>query len=82
MILQSQKEGVGHDSTYRNMNENRAPLTIMITLDENGHMVPGNYEGLADFISNLTIISRFRLPVCRYKNPNPSRLPPRNQKPC
>ncbi|KAJ7920773.1 hypothetical protein B0H13DRAFT_2656274 [Mycena leptocephala] len=33
--------GVGHDTTYRNMNKNRAPLTIMITLDENGRMVPG-----------------------------------------
>ncbi|KAF7362357.1 hypothetical protein MVEN_00582400 [Mycena venus] len=41
MILNSQKNGVGHDTTYRNMNENRAPLTIMITVDENSRMVPG-----------------------------------------
>ncbi|KAJ7661063.1 hypothetical protein B0H14DRAFT_3700366 [Mycena olivaceomarginata] len=41
MILHSQRRGVGHDTTYRNMNENRAPLTIMITVDEDSRMVPG-----------------------------------------
>ncbi|KAJ7507648.1 hypothetical protein B0H11DRAFT_1902725 [Mycena galericulata] len=41
MLLGAWKHGVGHDSTYRHMNENRAPLTIMITLDEEGRMVPG-----------------------------------------
>lgn len=43
MILRSPKEGVGHDTTYRNMNENRAPLTIMVTLDEHARMVPGKF---------------------------------------
>ncbi|KAJ7270794.1 hypothetical protein C8J57DRAFT_292398 [Mycena rebaudengoi] len=41
MILHGSKNGIGHDSTYRHMNENRAPLTIMITVDELGRMVPG-----------------------------------------
>ncbi|KAJ7472183.1 hypothetical protein FB451DRAFT_1471472 [Mycena latifolia] len=41
MMLHSTPNGVGHDTTYHNMNQNRAPLTIMITIDENGRMVPG-----------------------------------------
>ncbi|KAJ6488269.1 hypothetical protein C8R47DRAFT_1216070 [Mycena vitilis] len=41
MLLWAWTKGIGHDATYRHMNENRAPLTIMITLDEAGRMVPG-----------------------------------------
>ncbi|KAJ7476115.1 hypothetical protein FB451DRAFT_1397463 [Mycena latifolia] len=41
MLLWAWLYGIGHDSTYRHMNENRAPLTIMITLDTFGRMVPG-----------------------------------------
>lgn len=42
MLLWAWLYGIGHDATYRHMNENRAPLTIMITLDTLGRMVPGN----------------------------------------
>ncbi|KAF7334731.1 hypothetical protein MSAN_02371400 [Mycena sanguinolenta] len=41
MLLWSSDQGVGHNATYRHMNENRAPLTIMITTDKDGRMVPG-----------------------------------------
>ncbi|KAJ7173954.1 hypothetical protein C8R43DRAFT_1119352 [Mycena crocata] len=41
MLLWAWLHGIGLDSTYRHMNENRAPLTIMITLDSQGTMVPG-----------------------------------------
>ncbi|KAJ7109222.1 hypothetical protein C8R44DRAFT_884294 [Mycena epipterygia] len=41
MLLWAWLYGVGHDATYRHMNENRAPLTVMITLDPQGRMVPG-----------------------------------------
>ncbi|KAF8210510.1 hypothetical protein K438DRAFT_1904002 [Mycena galopus ATCC 62051] len=41
MLLWSSVNGVGHDSTYRHMNENRAPLTIVDTLDDAARMVPG-----------------------------------------
>ncbi|KAJ7852532.1 hypothetical protein B0H13DRAFT_1207570 [Mycena leptocephala] len=41
VLLWAWKNGIGHDATYRHMNENRAPLTIMITLDEAQRMVPG-----------------------------------------
>ncbi|KAJ7020794.1 hypothetical protein C8F04DRAFT_1316584 [Mycena alexandri] len=41
MLLLAWVNGVGLDSTYRHMNENRAPLTIMVTLDEKSRMVPG-----------------------------------------
>jgi hypothetical protein len=41
MLLWAGKHGIGHDATYRHMNENRAPLTIMITVDGENRMVPG-----------------------------------------
>ncbi|KAJ6621348.1 hypothetical protein B0H10DRAFT_2215280 [Mycena sp. CBHHK59/15] len=52
-LLWSRKHGVGHDSTCRNMNENRAPLTVIITLDAEGHMVPG-FAYLSSDISTET----------------------------
>lgn len=41
LLLWARKEGLGLDSTWRHMNENRAPVTFVTTVDENGRMVPG-----------------------------------------
>ena len=40
-ILHSSRRGVGFDSSHRNKNENFAPVTLLITVDENHHMLPG-----------------------------------------
>ncbi|KAJ7781395.1 hypothetical protein B0H16DRAFT_619059 [Mycena metata] len=39
-LLYGGRNGVGYDTTWANMNENRAPTTIMITIDHYGRMVP------------------------------------------
>ncbi|KZP15732.1 hypothetical protein FIBSPDRAFT_958571 [Athelia psychrophila] len=41
LLLWARKEGLGLDSTWRHMNENRAPVTFVTTVDDNGRMVPG-----------------------------------------
>jgi hypothetical protein len=33
--------GCGLDSSYRNKNANRAPVTFIVLSDEHGHMLPG-----------------------------------------
>ncbi|KAJ7785929.1 hypothetical protein B0H16DRAFT_1445870 [Mycena metata] len=53
MLLGAWEHGVGLDSTYRHMNENRAPLTIMITLDEKGRMVPGIFTFMFSVVTLL-----------------------------
>lgn len=35
--------GVGLDSSWRNKNENRAPVTFLTTVDENERMMPGTH---------------------------------------
>ncbi|KAJ7604744.1 hypothetical protein FB45DRAFT_699245, partial [Roridomyces roridus] len=39
-LLWGGRNGIGYGSTWANMNENRAPLTIMITVNEDECMVP------------------------------------------
>ncbi|KAJ6466726.1 hypothetical protein C8R47DRAFT_36828 [Mycena vitilis] len=39
-LLFGGRNGIGYDATWANMNENRAPVTFMITIDHTGRMVP------------------------------------------
>ncbi|KAJ7128853.1 hypothetical protein C8R46DRAFT_1331939 [Mycena filopes] len=39
-LLYGGRHGIGYDTTWANMNENRAPVTIMTTIDHNARMVP------------------------------------------
>ena len=39
-ILHTGVRGVGFDSSHRNKNENFAPVTLLTTVDDLGHMVP------------------------------------------
>ncbi|KIM71459.1 hypothetical protein PILCRDRAFT_17058 [Piloderma croceum F 1598] len=39
-ILHARSSGVGFDSSHRNKNENFAPVTILTTVNDSGHMVP------------------------------------------
>ncbi|THV02008.1 hypothetical protein K435DRAFT_792949, partial [Dendrothele bispora CBS 962.96] len=41
MLLYARKNGLGLDSSYRNKNENRAPVTFLVTVDKNQRMLPG-----------------------------------------
>ncbi|THU75909.1 hypothetical protein K435DRAFT_813920, partial [Dendrothele bispora CBS 962.96] len=41
LLLNSRERGIGFDSSYRNKNENRAPVTFITTVDHNRRMVPG-----------------------------------------
>ncbi|THU88277.1 hypothetical protein K435DRAFT_680156, partial [Dendrothele bispora CBS 962.96] len=41
LLLYGAECGIGLDSSYRHKNENRAPVTFMVTTDENERMVPG-----------------------------------------
>lgn len=40
-IMNAPDRGLAVDSSHRNKNENRAPVTLVTTVDESGHMVPG-----------------------------------------
>lgn len=46
LLLYARRYGVGLDSTWRHMNENRAPVTFVTTLDSEEHMVPGAFISL------------------------------------
>lgn len=37
----SQTRGIGLDSSWRNKNENCAPMTIIVTTNEESHLLPG-----------------------------------------
>ena len=41
LILHGGDNGVCFDSSWRSMNENRAPVTFLVTIDDEGHMQPG-----------------------------------------
>ncbi|KAF5343861.1 hypothetical protein D9758_015888 [Tetrapyrgos nigripes] len=41
MVLYARANGLGLDSSYRNKNEDRAPVTFLVTLDKNKRMLPG-----------------------------------------
>lgn len=41
LILHSRTNGCAMDSSYRNKNENRAPMTLLITVNAHQHMLPG-----------------------------------------
>ncbi|KIJ31481.1 hypothetical protein M422DRAFT_266859 [Sphaerobolus stellatus SS14] len=40
IILHGSQDGIGIDTSWRNMNENRAGVTFITGVDENGHLVP------------------------------------------
>lgn len=41
IIMYSLKNGLAFDSCWRNKNENRAPLSLMIVVDDHHHLIPG-----------------------------------------
>jgi hypothetical protein len=41
LILHSYERGVGLDSSWRHLNDNFAPLTLITTVTERSRMVPG-----------------------------------------
>src|ERR1700753_3702058 len=43
-ILHGMIRGIGLDSTWRNMSQNFAPLTFMVTQTAEGRMVPGTWH--------------------------------------
>ena len=40
-IMHSGERGLGLDSSWRHKNEDRCPLTALVTVDEKHHMLPG-----------------------------------------
>ncbi|KIJ38834.1 hypothetical protein M422DRAFT_258481 [Sphaerobolus stellatus SS14] len=40
IILHGSQDGIGIDTSWRNMNENRAGVTFITGVDRNGHLVP------------------------------------------
>lgn len=45
LLLEGGENGAGLDECWRNMNQNRAPITLMTTINRNGRMLPGTYVG-------------------------------------
>lgn len=43
-ILHTRKHGAGLDSSWRHKNENYAPLTLFITVNKLGRMVPSEFK--------------------------------------
>ncbi|THU85900.1 hypothetical protein K435DRAFT_868810 [Dendrothele bispora CBS 962.96] len=64
LLLYGCRYGLGFDSSYRNKNENRAPLTFLTTVDDNQRMLPGpvflsgdvTSETLTTFLSEVKIL--------------------------
>ena len=44
LIIHGRDMGVALDSSWRNKNENRAPLTFLVTINGQRHCVPGKYN--------------------------------------
>lgn len=42
-MLYGRNNGIAIDSSWRHKNENRAPLTLMVTVDNQEHMLPGEF---------------------------------------
>ncbi|KIJ46841.1 hypothetical protein M422DRAFT_249585 [Sphaerobolus stellatus SS14] len=42
LLLQGVADGVGADTSWRNKNENRAAVTFLTCVNDNGHLVPGS----------------------------------------
>ncbi len=59
LIMYALKNGIGLDSCWRHKNENRAPMTMIITVDDHNHFVPGAYAFQADLSSPFAEILRF-----------------------
>ncbi|THU80695.1 hypothetical protein K435DRAFT_939190 [Dendrothele bispora CBS 962.96] len=55
MLLYGYVNGVGLDSSYRNKNENRAPITFLTTVDKYRRMLPGDVkaETLVKFLEEV-----------------------------
>ncbi|KZP10645.1 hypothetical protein FIBSPDRAFT_962953 [Athelia psychrophila] len=56
LLLYARRYGVGLDSTWRHMNENRAPVTFVTTLDSEEHMVPGPVYISSDVTADTIIL--------------------------
>lgn len=41
MIIHGSRDGMGCDTSWRNKNENRAAVTFLTAVDQNGHLTPG-----------------------------------------
>lgn len=54
LILHTRQRGLAMDSSWRNKNENRAAMTILITVNSADHMLPGG-----PFCESLKIFSSF-----------------------
>jgi len=48
-ILHSRKSGVGFDSLHRNKNENFAPVMLLTTVNDSGHMVLSEWKQIVGY---------------------------------
>ena len=48
-ILHSRKSGVGFDSLHRNKNKNFAPVMLLTTVNDSGHMVPSEWKQIVGY---------------------------------
>jgi hypothetical protein len=60
-ILHCAKRGLGFDSSHRHKNENFAPVTLLTTVDDYGHMVPGMSTNMSSGIFSLIKIAQWPL---------------------
>jgi len=44
MIAFAPERGFGFDSTFRNLNDNGAPLTAIVVCDPRNHLLPGMFH--------------------------------------
>jgi hypothetical protein len=58
-ILHCTARGIGLDSTWRNMNEHFAPMTFLVTENENGRMVPSKPSIMCQGLQLITTVATF-----------------------